>query len=362
MTIHRTVTPLYQGIVDDLVRQIGDGRLPPGEQVPSLGELMARYGVSAITAKRAVAELRRAGLVYSIQGRGTFVVRRLDRPAVAGPAKCPPLRSIGLVSSTTDAVKARSFFTEIWQGVERATKDHGLDFAVQILPDTTPDEHVQIMFKPDPARGMVFVASSHPYRVLPLVVEQSIRTVMIDSALPFSNCVLTDNLDGMKQLLDHLTGLGHRSIALAARHPRSPNPTNENERVAAFEFLTRELNAPVLPGDDFDAILRRTTGRSPISAVIFTQDDPAIEFLSYAKERGLRIPRDLSITGFDGWSHGHSSETLTTLCVDRIGLGRAAVDLLHSPDLPDALHSRWVRIPGHLAVGQTTARRGRKSE
>jgi DNA-binding LacI/PurR family transcriptional regulator len=350
--------PLYQGIIDDLRQRIADGRLAPGDQAPTQGELCREFGVSPITAKRAMADLQKAGLLYTVKGRGTFVARRLQ-PAPVAPGVRPRLHAIGLVTSSYDAVKARSFFTEIWQSVEQAAQQQGLSFRVQILPDATPDEHVQLLFKPDPGEGLVFMASSRPYRVLPIVVEQAVPMVMIDSALPFASCVLTDNYDGMRQIIDHLMACGHRRVGLASWHPRSPNATNENERVAAFEFIARlrNLQWQAVPSDDPQAIARASRGRKGISAVVFTQDDPALDFVEWARGHGLKVPEQLSVTGFDGWAHARTGLDLdlSTLAVDRGGLGRAAVELLRSPELPDSLHSRWVRVPGRLHLGQTVA-------
>lgn len=65
--------PFWQQIRDQLAGQIGTGRLPPGAALPSIRELAADALVSVITVKKAYEELEHLGLVYSRQGRGTFV-------------------------------------------------------------------------------------------------------------------------------------------------------------------------------------------------------------------------------------------------------------------------------------------------
>ncbi|MFG2183181.1 GntR family transcriptional regulator [Streptomyces abikoensis] len=66
--------PRYLQIADDLAEQIRAGTLPPGTQVPSESEVMERYGVSQGTVRKAVAELRTAGLVETHHGRGSYVM------------------------------------------------------------------------------------------------------------------------------------------------------------------------------------------------------------------------------------------------------------------------------------------------
>jgi len=63
----------YQRIADDLRAGISGGEYPPGSQLPTKAELMVRYGVAVNTVERAVDELRKAGLVETLQGAGMFV-------------------------------------------------------------------------------------------------------------------------------------------------------------------------------------------------------------------------------------------------------------------------------------------------
>ncbi|MBT2383671.1 GntR family transcriptional regulator [Streptomyces sp. ISL-11] len=65
--------PRYLQIADDLVEQIRLGALAPGTQVPSESDIMERYGVSQGTVRKAIAELRTAGLVETHHGRGSYV-------------------------------------------------------------------------------------------------------------------------------------------------------------------------------------------------------------------------------------------------------------------------------------------------
>jgi GntR family transcriptional regulator len=67
---------LYQQIVDGLKREVSEGRLRPGEILPSFRALAEDLLVSVITVKRAYEELEREGIIYRRQGLGTFVADR----------------------------------------------------------------------------------------------------------------------------------------------------------------------------------------------------------------------------------------------------------------------------------------------
>ncbi|MFF4991615.1 GntR family transcriptional regulator [Streptosporangium saharense] len=68
----------YRAIARELGRRIESGELPPGERLPTEDALAERFGVHRLTARQAMVELRRAGLVETRHGLGSFV-RRVQR-------------------------------------------------------------------------------------------------------------------------------------------------------------------------------------------------------------------------------------------------------------------------------------------
>ncbi|MET7921977.1 GntR family transcriptional regulator [Streptomyces avermitilis] len=63
----------YQRIVQDVKDQVRLGRVESNDKLPSTRELADHYGVAPGTVQRALAELRAEGVVYSHQGRGSFI-------------------------------------------------------------------------------------------------------------------------------------------------------------------------------------------------------------------------------------------------------------------------------------------------
>lgn len=68
---HEASTPLYVQLAGILRGQIRDGLIT--SRLPSVKTLTQAFGVSHITAEKAVAELKAEGLVHSVIGKGTFV-------------------------------------------------------------------------------------------------------------------------------------------------------------------------------------------------------------------------------------------------------------------------------------------------
>lgn len=81
----RSPIPLYHRIYVILRERIVNGTYRPGETVPPEAELMASFGVSRITAKRALDELAAEGLVERMRGRGTMVTRSGLMQSGGGP-------------------------------------------------------------------------------------------------------------------------------------------------------------------------------------------------------------------------------------------------------------------------------------
>lgn len=69
----RSGVPLYYQIQQRLMNQIRAGEFRPGQPIPSLQEIAARLGVSQMTARQAIRTLCDMGVMYSKQGKGTFI-------------------------------------------------------------------------------------------------------------------------------------------------------------------------------------------------------------------------------------------------------------------------------------------------
>lgn len=66
--------PIYQQIVEQVTRQVYSGALPKDSPLPSIRNLAKDLRISVITTKRAYEELEQAGLIYTLPGKGSFVM------------------------------------------------------------------------------------------------------------------------------------------------------------------------------------------------------------------------------------------------------------------------------------------------
>ncbi|WP_025023386.1 GntR family transcriptional regulator [Companilactobacillus nodensis] len=68
--------PLYQSMLNELMRQIESGQLPENSKLPSEQQLGELYNVSRITVRRALTELENRKYIYKRQGQGSFVMSK----------------------------------------------------------------------------------------------------------------------------------------------------------------------------------------------------------------------------------------------------------------------------------------------
>ncbi|MGE6537497.1 GntR family transcriptional regulator [Bacillus luti] len=72
---HESLIPLYHQLMERLKDSIEKGHWALGDKIPSENQLMDQFGVSRNTAKKAIEELVQEGILYRIQGKGTFVAK-----------------------------------------------------------------------------------------------------------------------------------------------------------------------------------------------------------------------------------------------------------------------------------------------
>ena len=321
--------PLYQRIVDDIRKRIDDGEFAPGEQLLTIAQMCTMYDVSRITADRALQELKNLDLVETFRGRGAFV-RGVPRIDLSEQKETRVSRIIVLWSGHPFVDKG--FASRIWSGIVEGAERHGLPLNMEYIPASMTDVR-KLPFTPSRDQGIIVLGAILTLLEFSLIENPDMKSILVDAACAGAPCVLTDNHDGMRQLLDHLTTLGHERIVLCQGFSNSFNSTNENERRESFLRIQEARGASPLVHDagSYDSLFDMLDGAERPTAFLFPQDTPALYFMRLAHEKGLRIPEDFSVAGFDDWPAAAAPAGLTTVRVNREAIGRAAIENLLNP-------------------------------
>lgn len=107
--------PPYQQAADAIRAEIKAGRIKPGEQLPSHRELQERFEIANMTARSALRVLREEGLIYTVQGRGSYVADLIGPggdPIEVKNDKGPPPGAAKGTESAPDSANAAGELSE----------------------------------------------------------------------------------------------------------------------------------------------------------------------------------------------------------------------------------------------------------
>ena len=147
-------------------------------------------------------------------------------------------------------------------------------------------------------------------------------------------CVSVDSEQAVRELVAHLAGLGHRRITLISGQLAASDRAQQRQRgfCAGMQALglddSQWLEVPFLETavQDICALLQRSPRPT---ALVCSNDLLAIRSIRAAHLVGLRVPQDISITGFDGIALGEDlTPMLSTITQPNAGIGRCSVQLL----------------------------------
>jgi LacI family transcriptional regulator len=315
----------------------------PGPRL-RLVDVAERAGVSLATASRALAG--RDGVSEEVANRIRDISRELGYVAnpyartLAGGASS----TVGLVVHQVDD----PYFSEIAGGVIQVADEQSL--LVQICHSgRDPDYELrQIRHLIAQRVGIIIIAGSG-YSDLRVEAEAKAelsafqglggRVAVIGRHALGVDAVLPDNTDGGRALGDHLIGLGHRRIAVAAG---TPGLTTVADRLAG---VAAALRAHGLSLDDLPVVhtdFTRDGGRAATeriladhpdtTAIVALNDAMAMGVLSALRARRVAVPDRMSVVGFDDVSVAADlAPSLTTVRLPMTDMGRMALQLALKP-------------------------------
>lgn len=194
------------------------------------------------------------------------------------------------------------------------------------------------------------------------LMASPLPVVTIDHVFNNRAAVVSDNVLGMETLVRYVYSRGHRRIAFLHGEGTSVTENRLTGFYRACESLGLEIpDAWIREGVYHDPercaeVTRELlSGEEKPTCILFPDDYSAIGGLNAIRQMGLRIPQDISVTGYDGINLASvMSPALTTYRQDTAALGKAAasklIELIEKPRT--ALVDR-ILIPGRLIPGSS---------
>jgi LacI family transcriptional regulator len=265
-------------------------------------------------------------------------------------------RMVGLIVSNLE----NPFFLDVFRSLEAAA--HDAAYEVLVTNTGYRPERLHALVRLMIGRrlsGLAIVVSEMDEALLDELTHHDLPIVVYDVGTPRRNLVhiKVDYRAGMQRLVSHLVELGHRRLAFVGHHP-TLGPLQD--RKETFLEIVRQFSAAIeyrtaTGADSFCG------GREAVSAIfgegfqptaiVCVNDFMAAGALRELRARNLRVPGDVSLTGFDDIELADIlSPSLTTAHIPRDLIGRLIFESLTTTQQP-----REILLTPTLTLRESTA-------
>jgi LacI family transcriptional regulator len=291
-----------------------------------------------------------------------YVAHRPARTLASGQT-----HTVGLLAIEIDS----SFFRDVIGGVDEQVTAYDYDFMLCTTHDRKGKESDYVArLSHGMVDGLLVILPRGLTDYVAQLRTEQFPFVIIDhdAEAPGCNVVNSANRTGAREAVDHLLSLGHRRVGFITG---ARGVGSAEQRLRGYEDALRGagleiddrlvLNGDFLEPRGYEAAMELLTMPEPPTAIFASSDTAAFGVMRAARERGLRVPRDLSVVGFDDIAEASwVTPALTTVRQPMREMGKAAVrmlmDMLREPDRPPTT----MVLGSKLVVRDTTARPPRR--
>jgi LacI family transcriptional regulator len=332
---------------------------------PTLEQVARAAGVSKATASKVLN--RRPNISTQTRRRVQQAIDELGYVPTTGPRERDRLQKVNVVFNTL----VNLYSMHVLEGIVAAAHAQRVEVLVDMMdPELGEDGPLSAAWIRRLAAhgrtGVIAVTSELTAGQRDLMRALGLSVVLIDPVDPLDDEVVSvgaTNFTGGMQATQHLLDLGHRRIAFAGGPPGS---VASHERLQGYRsamssagvaidpalILEREFN--VAAGVEMAA--QFLAGPQPPTAIFAGCDASAVGVFEAARRRGLRVPQDLSVVGFDDtYMAVSSAPPLTTVRQPISDMGRVALRSLLQQARGERADSHHVQLATQLVVRGSTA-------
>ncbi|MEP9363195.1 LacI family DNA-binding transcriptional regulator [Nocardioides sp. CN2-186] len=323
----------------------------PVRRRATITDVAAAAGVAASTVSRSFTNPKRVN-----QHTREHVLAVADE---LGYAPNPAARALESGRTNTLALLVpditNPYFSGVIKGAERAAAAAGLTLVLGDTAENVETEE-QLVRRLGPAvDGFVLSASRLPDEVLRRAAELN-PIALVNRATPGVACVVADFDDGTRQIVEHLASYGHRSFVFLGGPPESWSGARRwaGLRAAAEAAgLSATRFGPYVPTLASGPAAADAVLAAGATAVVAHNDMLAIGVMLRLAERGVVVPDDVSVVGFDNIvGSDFCSPALTTLAERTEDAGARAVEAIVAQ-----AHTRVSEPPTRVLPTQLVVRR-----
>ena len=297
----------------------------------SIADVAKTAGVSTTTVSRVInavstvsEENRRRVLeaVKKLQYRPNLSAQRL----ASGK-----MNTVGLIIPRFEGIFHSYYAIQVLQGIGTAAERLRCDLLLHVTDGKS-------FINPSAVDGIIFVDVDGCEELLDRTLDERLPTVVLNhyiEDLPV-NCVAIDNRTAAGRVVEYLARLGHRDIATITGDLKTQAGL---DRLDGFVKAMKARQLPVKDAyirfGDFSSASARAAAEALLSmpdrptAVFVASDEMALELIAAAIAKGIRVPEELSVVGFDDNPiAAHARVSLTTVRQPLQEMGRRGLEVL----------------------------------
>ncbi len=285
----------------------------------------------------------RPGVSQETRSRVIKVAEELEYPlkTATGTGTSSALTTIGMVVKTEPELPphANPFYSKVIMGIEEVCRRNSINLLFAALPVDEKNRPLEIptLLENNIVDGILMVGTFVDETIDTISGKYTIPIVLVDG---YSNnscfdTVISDNFQASYQAVEHLILNGHRNIALAGGD-NSSYPSLKERRNGYFRAMkdngirnTSTANFNISKTNGLDEISALLKDHPELTALFCINDNVGSAAVRAAQRLGRRVPEDISVIGYDDtYIASLTQPALTTMQVDTLAMGRAAVHLL----------------------------------
>ena len=322
-----------------------DAAFSRGPGVPTIRQVAALAGVSTATVSRVLA---RSGRVSpDLDARVRQAAQRLNYQPnrAARNLRARHGSTVGVLIPDIQNL----FYTSIVRAIDDEVQQHGYTVLLGNSGGLSDREQIYLdTFRAEGAVGVLLVPNQQDPGLYREFLRSALPTVILDRYLDLAgvDSVSVDNAAGSAEAVKHLAGLGHRRIAMmTGLEYYSVGAERRRGYVEGLASSGLPVDKALVRDGEFEReAARLATHRllslpDPPTAIFSANNTMSLGVLQAIHERGLRVPDDISLVGFDDMPWQVATQPpLTCVSQPTYEIGAAAARLLmqriETPDRP----------------------------
>lgn len=246
------------------------------------------------------------------------------------------------------------YYSMVITGAERRAQAAGEVLVLVNTEENAANERTNIERLVGRVDGFILSSSRLPDEEIVDLAGRS-NVVLLNRHVPGISCALVEQDHGSRQVVHHLTSLGHQHLAYLAgplnswvRHQR----WGALERAAHDDGVRIDILGPYRPLIDDGGAAADTAVRTGATALVAHNDLLAIGMVQRLRSRGVRVPEDISVVGYDDMFVAQVCDPpLTTLGGEYEEAARHAVEILL-----ESRRAQEIVLPSSLKIRASSGR------